>query len=35
LAQPEGLRVRIRCDDAAAARLTRALAPPRDRPGVD
>ena len=32
LALPEGLRVRLRCDDAAAARLTRALAPaPRRR----
>ena len=34
-ALPEGLRVRIRCDDAAAARLTRALALPRSRPGAD
>jgi GTP-binding protein HflX len=33
-ALPEGLRVRIRCDDAAAARLARALAEPPGFPGV-
>jgi len=32
-ALPEGLRVRIRCDEATAARLARALALPRGLPG--